>query len=369
MRSIKLMSVVGARPNFMKVLPLVREFEKVQGLRHQLLHTGQHYDELLSDAFFRDLELPKPDFYLGAGSGSHAEQTAKIMVESEKVLLNEKPDAVIVVGDVNSSMAVSIAASKLQIPIVHVEAGLRSFDRSMPEEINRLVTDALSSFLFTTCRDADKNLVREGVPEDQIFFVGNVMIDTLLLFRGKSERSKILDALDLVSKNYGLLTLHRPSNVDGREALGGIVTALDRLQREIPLVFAVHPRTRKMIRTFGYEEQLTGMKNLILTDPLGYLDFLKLTCHAKMILTDSGGLQEESTFLGVPCLTLRENTERPITVRQGTNRLVGNDPEKILAGALEILRNGYPKKSGAVPELWDGKAAGRITEVLTSNVA
>jgi UDP-N-acetylglucosamine 2-epimerase (non-hydrolysing) len=369
MRSIKLLSVVGARPNFIKVLPLVRQFEKVKGLTHQLMHTGQHYDELLSDAFFRDLELPKPDFYLGAGSGSHAEQTAKVMVESEKVLSIEKPDAVIVFGDVNSSMAVSIVASKLQIPVAHVEAGLRSFDRSMPEEINRIVTDALSSFLFTTCRDADENLAREGILDRNVFFVGNVMIDSLLLFRDKSEKSKILDTLGLASKNYGLLTLHRPSNVDGREALNGIVTALDRLQREIPLVFAVHPRTRKMIRTFGYEEQLAGMKNLILTEPLGYLDFLKLTSHARLILTDSGGLQEESTFLGIPCLTLRENTERPITVVQGTNRLVGNDPEKILAGALEILRNESPKRSDAVPELWDGRAADRIVEVLTSKLA
>jgi UDP-N-acetylglucosamine 2-epimerase (non-hydrolysing) len=368
MRPIKVLSVVGARPNFMKVLPLVRQFEKVRGLNHQLMHTGQHYDELLSDAFFRDLELPKPDYYLGAGSGSHAEQTAKVMVESEKVLLAEKHDAVIVFGDVNSSLAVSIVASKLQIPVAHVEAGLRSFDRSMPEEINRIVTDALSSFLFTTCRDADENLSREGVPERNVYLVGNVMIDSLLLFKDKAERSKILDALGRKSKNYGLVTLHRPSNVDSRGPLNGIINALERLQQEIPLVFAVHPRTRKMIRTFGFEEQLAGMKNLTLTDPLGYLDFLKLTSHARIILTDSGGLQEESTFLGVPCLTLRENTERPITVTQGTNQLVGNDPEKILGRALEILRNGSPDRTYAVPELWDGRAADRIVEILTSKL-
>lgn len=368
MKPIKVLSVVGARPNFMKVLPLIRQFEKVQGLKHQLMHTGQHYDELLSDAFFRDLELPKPDFWLGAGSGSHAEQTAKVIVESEKVLLVERPDAVIVVGDVNSTVAVSIAASKLQIPIAHVEAGLRSFDRSMPEELNRLVTDTLSSFLFTTCRDADENLAREGIPKNNVFFVGNVMIDSLLLFRGKSEKSRILDRFGLTSKNYGLVTLHRPSNVDERESLNGILSALDRIQREIPLVFAVHPRTQKMIRTFGYENRLTGMRNLILTDPLGYLDFVKLTSHARLILTDSGGLQEESTFLGIPCLTLRENTERPITLRQGTSCLVGNDPEKIVAGALRILRNGSPERSYAVPELWDGKAADRIVEVLISRL-
>lgn len=368
MKPVKLMSVVGARPNFMKVLPLVREFEKVRGLRHLLIHTGQHYDELLSDAFFKDLELPRPDFCLGVGSGSHAEQTAKVMVESEKVLLAEKPDAVIVVGDVNSSMAVSIAASKLQIPVAHVEAGLRSFDRSMPEEINRLVTDTLSSFLFTTCRDANENLAREGVPDDKVFFVGNVMIDSLLMLREESEKSQILEVLGLVSKNYGLVTLHRPSNVDRQEPLSNILTALDHLQQEVPLVFAVHPRTRKMIRTFGYERQLAGARNLRLTDPLGYLDFLKLTSHARLILTDSGGLQEESTFLGVPCLTLRENTERPITVTQGTNRLVGNDPGKILAGAREILGNGYPARSYSIPELWDGMAASRIVGILTSKL-
>ncbi len=365
MKPVKLLSVVGARPNYMKVLPLVREFKKIQKFKHLLIHTGQHYDELLSDAFFKDLELPEPDFFLGVGSGSHAEQTAKVMVECEKVLLSEKPKAVIVVGDVNSTMAVAIVASKLEIPVAHVEAGLRSFDRSMPEEINRLVTDTLSSFLFTTSQDANENLVREGIPDDKISFVGNVMIDTLLLFRDRAEKSTIFSTLDLESQNYGLITLHRPSNVDRREPLSGILRAFDRLQREIPLVFAVHPRTRKMMRQFGLEEQIGGMKNLILTDPLGYLDFLKLTCHARLILTDSGGLQEESTFLRIPCLTLRENTERPITITQGTNRLVGNDPEKIIAESLDILRNGSKDESSSVPDLWDGKAAERIAGILS----
>lgn len=368
MRSIKLLSVVGARPNYMKILPLVREFEKVQGLTHRLIHTGQHYDESMSDAFFRDLELPRPDLFLGVGSGSHAEQTAKVMVEIEKALLSEKPDAVIVVGDVNSTMAVSIVASKLGIPVAHVEAGLRSFDRAMPEEINRLVTDALSTYLFTTCEDANENLAREGVPDDRVFFVGNVMIDTLVMLRGKSEGSKILESLGLASGKYALVTLHRPSNVDSAEHFEGILGAIDRLQKQLTVVFVAHPRTRKMIGRFGLEGRLSGMSGLILTDPLGYLDFLKLSSHARLILTDSGGLQEESAFLGIPCLTLRENTERPVTIRQGTNRLVGNDPERIYGEASRILSGENPALTHAPPDLWDGKAAGRIADILTSRI-
>ena len=362
----KILGISGARPNFMKIDPVLRALEQTpERFSTVLVHTGQHYDQKMSRVFFDDLELRKPDFDLGVGSGSHAEQTARIMIGIEQVLLDEQPDLVIVVGDVNSTLAATITAAKLHIPVAHVEAGLRSFDRKMPEEINRLVTDTLSSYLFTTSRDADQNLLREGVPREQIFFVGNVMIDTLLRCRARAERSPILEKLR-VSDPYALLTLHRPSNVDDAEVLGEILSALEKLQRELTIVFPVHPRTTKQLQTFGFDARLERMKNLRQVEPLGYLDFLALQIHAKLVLTDSGGVQEETTVLGVPCLTLRETTERPVTVSSGTNQITGPSRDKVVAAATAIL-NGQGIR-GRVPELWDGRAAERIAAILSEEL-
>lgn len=365
-KKMKIFNIVGARPNFMKIAPIVEVMRHQPDLQSVLVHTGQHYDARMSKVFFDDLEIPRPDINLEIGSGTHAAQTAGIMLAFEKLCLEEKPDLVLVVGDVNSTLACSVVASKLCIPVAHVEAGLRSGDRSMPEEINRLVTDTLSDYLFTTCRDADENLQKEGVSEEKIFFVGNVMIDTLLKHVEKAGQSDIHDRLNLMKNGrpipYAAMTLHRPSNVDDRETLEGILDAVEEIQNQIPIVFPIHPRTYKQIQTFGFESRVRGMKGLILNDPLGYLDFLALVSRSKMALTDSGGLQEETTVLGVPCITIRENTERPITILEGTNTLVGTDREKILAAADEIVRTGG--KAGRVPELWDGKAAERIVERL-----
>jgi UDP-N-acetylglucosamine 2-epimerase (non-hydrolysing) len=368
---MKIMLIAGARPNFMKIAPLWSEMKRYPNFFQPLIvHTGQHYDENMSDAFFKDLELPKPDIYLGVGSGSHAEQTAKIMIKFEKICLNEEPNLVIVVGDVNSTLACSIVTAKLCIPVAHVEAGLRSFDRTMPEEINREVTDSLSDFLFTTCEDANENLRREGIPGDKIHFVGNVMIDTLLKFKAKAQ-VKAKTKRDI--RDYALLTLHRPSNVDNAEIFKNILEALQRISKEIPIIFPAHPRTQKQVKFFGYERyfdsiELKPMKSINpknsinLLEPLPYLEFLSLMANAKMVLTDSGGIQEETTILGIPCLTLRENTERPITITQGTNVLVGTDKKKIVTESLNIL-NG-DSKIGKVPKLWDGKAAERIVQVI-----
>lgn len=347
----------------MKIAPIIARMKDVPEFNPILLHTGQHYDDTMSKAFFVDLNLPEPDIYLGVGSGSHAKQTANIMIKFEEIILKERPDIVLLVGDVNSTIACSLVASKLQIPIAHVEAGLRSFDRSMPEEINRIVTDSLSDLLFTTCEDANENLKKEGIADHKIYFVGNVMIDTLLQHREKSQNSQIRGILGLNDKPYAVLTLHRPSNVDGREGLEPIFKALYELSKQIIIVFPVHLRTKENLTRFGYEQKMTSMKNLIMTNPLGYLDFLNLVTNSRFVMTDSGGLQEETTVLGIPCLTLRKNTERPVTILEGTNTIVGNDPDVILKEGLKILKDGG--KKGRTPRLWDGKAAERIVDILS----
>lgn len=359
---LKICNVVGARPNFMKIAPLIDEMRKHSDIEATLVHTGQHYDEKMSKLFFQDLGLPKPDVYLGVGSGGHGEQTGKVMIEFEKILNANKPDIVLVVGDVNSTIACGLVAVKMGVQLAHVEAGLRSFDRTMPEEINRILTDQISDYLFLTERAAKENLLREGISADKIHFVGNVMIDSLLKQREHAERSAILNDLKLEAGRYGLITLHRPSNVDVRENLENILQALFDLQRDLPLVFPVHPRTRKQMKLFGLEERVAAAANLILTDPLGYLDFLKLMAHARLVVTDSGGIQEETTVLGVPCLTVRENTERPVTVSEGTNIVIGMSRERILEESYEILAG--RGKAGRRPELWDGRAAERIVQVL-----
>ena len=363
---MKVINVVGARPNFMKMAPIIEAMNRhPEQIEHLLVHTGQHYDEKMSKAFFDDLGMPKPDIDLGVGSGSHAEQTARIMVEFEKVCQRERPDLVIVVGDVNSTMACTITAKKLGVKVAHVEAGLRSRDMGMPEEINRLCTDVLCDYLFTTDHFADENLRAEGVGAERIVFVGNVMIDTLLKHRQMAEKLGVAKRLGLAKGGYMTMTLHRPSNVDDKEVFRGILEALRVLSRDVPIIFPIHPRTRKMAETFGLMDYFTQggrVEGIWITEPLGYLEFLHLNCHAKLVLTDSGGLQEETTVLGVPCLTLRHNTERPITCEVGTNVVVGNSGERILAAAREILAR--PKGSYGIPEKWDGKAAERIVEWL-----
>ncbi|MFQ5585204.1 MAG: non-hydrolyzing UDP-N-acetylglucosamine 2-epimerase [Thermodesulfobacteriota bacterium] len=366
---VKIINIVGARPNFMKIAPITAEMNRHRdAIGHLLVHTGQHYDEAMSKSFFEDLDIPRPDIDLEVGSASHAEQTARIMTKFEKVLISERPDLILVVGDVNSTLACSVTAAKLCIPVAHVEAGLRSFDRGMPEEINRVVTDALSDYLFTTCRDADENLKREGVPAEKIFFVGNVMIDTLLKHREKAAASTILQDTGLNGAPYALLTLHRPSNVDDRETLMDIVSALKTISQDIPILFPAHPRTRKQIQLFGLDSEFHELhaplpaKGIHIMEPVGYIDFLYLMERASLLLTDSGGIQEETTILGVPCITMRENTERPVTITEGTNTLVGTDRSRIVDEALKCL-NGRGKE-GRVPELWDGRASERIVRTL-----
>jgi len=359
---IKIANVVGARPNFMKIAPLVDEMKKHGEIEPILVHTGQHYDQTMSKLFFDDLGLPKPDIYLGVGSGGHGAQTGKIMIEFERVLQENKPEVVVVVGDVNTTIACGLVAVKMGVRLAHVEAGLRSYDRTMPEEINRVLTDQISDYLFITERQAHRNLQREGIDQEKIFFTGNVMIDSLLKHRERAEQSPIMQEIDVAPKRYGLVTLHRPSNVDRHENLAKILEALITVQQQLPLIFPVHPRTRKMLQAFGLEEKVQAAANLKLTAPLGYLDFLKLMAHAKFVLTDSGGIQEETTVLGVPCMTLRENTERPITVEAGTNIVIGNSAGRIVEESNRILA-GHGKK-GALPELWDGHAAERIVRIL-----
>ena len=354
---MKVINVVGARPNFMKIAPIVDQVKRFPEIHGILLHTGQHYDEGMSDVFFRDLGIPEPDIHLGVGSGSHAVQTARVMMEFEKVCLAENPDLVVVVGDVNSTMACALVTAKLRIPIAHVEAGLRSFDRTMPEEINRLVTDALADILFTTSRDADENLQREGVDPRKIFFVGNVMIDTLLRHREKAAALDTVSKLNAKRGGYALVTLHRPSNVDDPQVFKGIWHALQTIRKSMPVIFPIHPRTAKKMAEFGIDAG-----DVQVTEPFGYLEFLNLMSNARLVLTDSGGLQEETTILGIPCLTLRHNTERPVTITHGTNIMVGPDPDRILEAMRRIL-NGDWKPSGP-PELWDGRAAERIVAII-----
>ncbi len=361
---MKLILVAGARPNFMKIAPLMRELRGRPGLSVKLVHTGQHYDARMSQLFFDELKIPRPDIELEVGSASHAVQTAEVMKRFEPVVQVEAPDAVVVVGDVNSTIACALTAVKLGVPVAHVEAGLRSFDRTMPEEINRILTDTISRWLFVSERSGVENLQREGISHDQVFFVGNVMIDTLLQHRERSEQSTVLEDLGVADQGYAVLTLHRPASVDDPAILGRTLSALARIGRELPVVFPVHPRTRKVLQTALGAKAPAGGAWLRLSDPMGYLDFLKLMAHARMVLTDSGGVQEETTVLGVPCLTLRTSTERPATITEGTNVLVGLEPERIIAQGLKILGQDRPPRR--VPELWDGRAAARIVEILIS---
>ena len=351
--------VVGARPNYMKIAPVMDALRGEPRIRQVLVNTGQHYDDAMAGGFLTELQLPTPDHDLGVGSATHAVQTAKVMMAFEEICLADRPDLVVVVGDVNSTLAASLVAAKLVIPIAHVEAGLRSRDKHMPEEVNRIVTDRLADVLLTPSRDADVNLRAEGTPAERIHFVGNVMIDTLHRHLPIARLERIRDRLPIVDAPYAVLTLHRPSNVDHRGTFASILAALQQVSAKMPVVFPVHPRTRNRLRELGLEGELRGV---ILTEPLGYVDFLALTSHASLILTDSGGLQEEATALGIPCLTLRENTERPVTVTDGTNRVVGTKTGNIVAGVERALASTAPKR---IPELWDGHAAGRIAAVLT----
>ena len=363
---MRVLNVVGTRPNLIKIAPLAEEMGRHPEIEPILLHTGQHYDDNLSQVFFDELGIPEPDIYLGVGSGSHAEQTARVMLAFDPVLREQRPDLVLVVGDVNSTLACTLTAVKRHIPVAHVEAGLRSFDRTMPEEVNRIVTDGLAEWLFTTERSAGENLLREGCPRDRIYFVGNVMIDTLLRHRERALQTPVLERLDVAPGEYVLVTLHRPRNVDDAAKLTAIVEALGQVRERLPVIFPVHPRTRKRLKEFGLLERTTELLGAGLCKPLGYLEFLHLMARARVVLTDSGGIQEETTILGVPCLTLRPATERPVTVTVGTNRVIGSAPERILAEIERILAGDAPQ--GYVPELWDGKAAERVIEVLLRDV-
>ncbi|MBN2511710.1 MAG: UDP-N-acetylglucosamine 2-epimerase (non-hydrolyzing) [Sedimentisphaerales bacterium] len=363
---IKILCVCGARPNFMKIAPLMRVFRETSNLSTLLVHTGQHYDEKMSKLFFDELNIPKPDVNLEVGSGSHAVQTAEVMKRFEPVVLNYKPDYVLVVGDVNSTIACGLVAVKLGVKLIHVEAGLRSFDRTMPEEINRILTDSISDLLFVTEQSGVDNLKYEGINSDKVHLVGNVMIDTLLANRQKAEQSDILEQLKVEKKKYAVITLHRPSNVDDLGNLEKILTAFEVIEKDLKLVFPIHPRTKKNIEGSVLQTRVSAMSNLILLEPVGYLDFLKLTANAAIVITDSGGIQEETTILGVPCMTLRENTERPITCTEGTNKLVHVETQDILKHYRETKANAFESK-GKIPRYWDGKAAERIVKVITGH--
>ena len=352
--------VVGARPNFIKIAPLIREIKR-QEIDYKLIHTGQHYDYKMSKIFFDELGIPEPDIHLNVGSASHAIQTAKIMIEFEKVLEKQKPSLVIVVGDVNSTIACALVAKKLFINIAHIEAGLRSFDMKMPEEINRILTDRISDLLFTTEESGKINLEREGIPAENIFFVGNIMIDTLMANLEKAKNLNLLDKYGLKSKKYALLTLHRPSNVDIQENLEEIIKIIDYLKKKIKIFFPAHPRTIKNLKKYGILNELDS-PNIIISEPVGYLEFINLIFNAKFILTDSGGIQEEASVLGIPILTLRENTERPITVNKGTNEIIGRDLELAKKYINQILLDKF--KNGKEIDKWDGKTANRIVSVI-----
>ena len=357
---MRILAVCGARPNFVKMAAIIDAIRARCELEPLLVHTGQHYDDRLSRAMFEDLGLPRPDVHLEVGSGSHAVQTAEVMRRFEPVVLAERPDLVIVVGDVNSTVACSLVAVKLGVAVAHVEAGLRSFDRSMPEEVNRVVTDAVSDLLFVSEPSGLTNLQREGVPEERIYFVGNVMIDTLLRHVERAQSSSVLDRIGVGRGEYAVVTLHRPANVDDPVQLGGFVRALESLGERLPVVFPVHPRTRDRLAELGLLQRLQRQVRLL--EPQGYLDFLRLTSSARLVLTDSGGLQEEATVLRVPCLTLRNNTERPATVEAGWNRVVGTEPDRILAEVDAVLSGSFV--GGPAPVKWDGKAGERIATIL-----
>jgi UDP-N-acetylglucosamine 2-epimerase (non-hydrolysing) len=367
---MRVICVVGARPNFMKAAPVIEALQQDRWGEVLLVHTGQHYNREMSHLFFEELGLPKPDLDLQVGSGPHGEQTGQIMIRFEPVLKREVPDLVMVFGDVNSTVAAALCAAKMGIPVAHVEAGLRSGDRTMPEELNRILTDHLSDYLFVTEPGGRENLRGEGIPESKIFFVGNVMVDTLLKHRERAQASRYCRTLGVEPGAYGLLTLHRPANVDTPETLTGILNAVLAIADRAPIVFPCHPRTQQQLdkpefrRLIGADGDRPG--RLIVTAPLGYLEFLSLMGDARLVLTDSGGIQEETTVLGVPCLTLRDNTERPVTVEQGTNRIVGTNRDKIIAAATAILDGAMP--AGRVPDLWDGHAAQRIVSILESRM-
>jgi UDP-N-acetylglucosamine 2-epimerase (non-hydrolysing) len=352
--------IAAARPNFMKIAPLYHALARESWCDTKLVHTGQHYDPSMSDAFFRDLSLPAPHIHLGVGSGSHAEQTGGVMIAYEKACQSERPDWIVVVGDVNSTAACALVGAKLWIPVIHLEAGLRSGDRRMPEEINRLVTDSIADVLWTPSSDADANLLREGVDASRIECVGNIMIDSYEMVREQIESSDTRSRLRLESNRYGVVTLHRPSNVDNAETLALLVGQLKEISARLPLVFAIHPRTRKRLEEFSLMRDLERTTAIRLTEPLGYIEFMNLVCGSKAVITDSGGVQEESTYLGIPCLTLRENTERPITVTEGSNRLV--KPDQLVATLNEALEGNWSR--GKKPKFWDGHTADRCVAAL-----
>lgn len=360
---MKIISVVGARPNFMKVAPIHKAFKKKEGVKSTILHTGQHYDEKMSDIFFRQLELPKPDIYLGIGGGTHAEQTGRVMMAFEKVVEEEQPDLILVVGDVNSTVACSLVGSKCHVPVAHVEAGLRSGDRRMPEEINRIVTDSISDLLFVTEQSGIKNLENEGAPEEKVHFVGNVMIDSLVYYREKASlQPNGIPGFDLESGEYILMTMHRPSNVDNKEGLKEMVAIIKQLSGYKKVVFPMHPRTRKNLKQYELFERVVQLDRVHVIEPQGYFEFLNLMDNAALVVTDSGGIQEETTYLKVPCLTLRENTERPVTINVGTNQLVEIEAAKVAEKADEIFSGSA--RQGEIPPLWDGKAAERIADII-----
>lgn len=367
---MKIINVVGARPNFMKIAPLMAEYEHHPSIEPLLVHTGQHYDEKMSDLFFRQLGIPEPDINLEIGSGTHAVQTAEIMKAFEPVVLKHKPDAILVVGDVNSTIACGLVGVKLGVKLIHVEAGLRSGDRSMPEEINRVLTDAISDLLFCTEQSGVDNLLRESIPGEKIHLVGHVMIDTLLNNLEKASQSTILEELQqqgcINGGSYAMLTLHRPSNVDDVNCFSRILDALEVIQQDLPILFPIHPRTRKNLAVLGLEQRIDSLPNIHMMDPIGYLDFLKLNSSAKVVLTDSGGIQEETTVLKVPCITLRENTERPITAQIGSNQVVGTDPVRIVEAYRHATSGRW--REPQIPPLWDGRAAERIVNILAESL-
>ncbi len=360
---MKILNIVGARPNFMKVAPLHRAFSKNPFIESIIVHTGQHFDTKMSDVFFEQLELPKPHYFLGVGGGSHTQATAHTMLEFEKVIQSEKPDIVLVVGDVNATLACALVAVKECIPVVHVEAGLRSGDRSMPEEINRILVDNISDYLFVTEQDGLDNLKKEGISDNKIFFVGNVMIDSLAYYHQKSKTIHTMKELGVKPKEFMLVTMHRPANVDTPEGLLSILKIIEKASEHLSVIFPIHPRTRNNMEKFGLSDKLKSIKNLILTEPLGYLEFLNLMDNAKLIITDSGGIQEETTFLQIPCLTFRNSTERPITVTLGTNQLLADlNADTVYQKLVEILAG--ETKKGTIPPLWDGHTAERIMAIL-----